>query len=214
MQMPTRPKGSRFDFSDQGIFYSALDSQVGCKTTNTGAQNRTALITAFTTIAAAGGGVIVLPHGVASTFVAADFPASANALCLLTIKGQSFEVLCNLAHTTILGTAVKIAGQLFGVGCHQIEVPVNAGTTNIANTTRAVVLNHSGTIAAHTINLPGEPQDGNIVEFYSRSQITALTLAAGAGESIATGHTTTATTAGQSFSYIYDADTTSWYRLK
>lgn len=207
--MTTRSKGSVFSFADQGIFTHALD--VGCTTAASAAANRTALIAAFTSLTSVGG-VIVVPHGVSHNFVSADFPVSANPLCLLTLKGAELSVLCNQSHTTTLGDLVKIAGQV--VGKKQIVVALAAGSTQVADDTPILILNHPATIASYTVTLPQAPQDGNTVSIFSRSIVTALTLAAGAGESIATGHTLTALTAGQSVEYVYDLGTTSWYRVK
>lgn len=206
--MTTKAKGSAFSFADQGIFTHALDA--GCTVAASAASNRIALIAAFTALAATGG-VIVVPHGVSHNFVAADFPASANAFCLLTLKGNELAVLSNQSHTTALGDLVKIAGQIQGK--HAIVVAVDAGSTAIADDTQQLILNHAATIATYTITLPAAPQDGNVVSIYSRSIVTALTLNAGAGETIATGHTLTTLAAAASVFYMYDAATTSWYRV-
>ncbi len=100
-----KPRGSNFSFSDQGVFYSLLDSH---PTALAVPDNKANIIAALTTIAAAGGGVLLVPHGVAHTFnPATDFPVSANALCVWEFKGNSFKLMGNLAITSSLGNIVE-----------------------------------------------------------------------------------------------------------
>lgn len=95
-----------------------------------------------------------------------------------------------------------------------IEAPLTGASIVLADYVRYVVLDHAATIAALTITLPATPLDGQAVSIFSRSIVTALTLNAGAGETIAAGHTLTTLTALTSVDYMYDLATTSWYRIK
>lgn len=115
--MTTRPKGSSFNFADQGIFTSAVD--IGCRTTQTAAVNTTKIIAALTEMGAAGGGVLMIPHGISHTFIAANFPVTAAFLCVWELTGNSFKLVTNTTHTTGLGQILEsirlVAPKLVGM---------------------------------------------------------------------------------------------------
>ena len=291
-------KGSIFNFGDQGIFYSAID--MGCKVSKTGAENRTAMLSALNTIKDAGGGVLIVPHGITSTFdYASDFPVTANALMVIELTGNKFKVhsnqtvdaalgdslskmfladpaaisyeivdanpatytfklkvynnvdtpvisgssydLCfflpggvnpvaviarsgstpgrlflkqglDVVGDTVLAGNLQIAGQV--QSSKAIITPVAAGSHQIADTVQYLVMDHAATIATFTITLPKNPQDGNVVKIFSRSIVTTLTLSAGTGETIATGHTVTTIAALGSLEYVYNSSDSKWYRVR
>jgi hypothetical protein len=95
----------------------------------------------------------------------------------------------------------------------EIIAAVAAGSTALAETTEFAILNHSATIASYTVTLPDNPKDNQTCRIWSRSIVTALTVAAASGESIATGSTITTLAAADSAMWIYDLATTSWYRV-
>jgi hypothetical protein len=291
--MVSKVKGSAFDFGDQGCFYSVID--FGARTTYAAGQNNTAITTALNTIKNAGGGVLMVPHGITQTFnPATDFPATANALMVWILTGNSFLVYSNQNITSDFGdtfaaavfttpSAVEyrvidtnppvytfkmkvadagIAGSTSDLGFYlpgassptaafarngsklgalfcfagldvtgltevdtlyitgplrttkSIQAPASAASIQIADDIRNLVLNHSATIATLTITLPQAPVDGQSVEIFSRSIVTTLTLAAGTGETIETGHTLATLTALQNVCYIFNSGDSKWYRTR
>jgi hypothetical protein len=297
--MVSKVKGSAFDFGDQGCFYSVID--FGARTTYAAGQNNTAITTALTAIKNAGGGVLMVPHGITQTFnPATDFPATANALMVWILTGNSFLVYSNQNITSDFGdtfaaavfttpSAVEyrvidtnppvytfkmkvadagIAGSTSDLGFYlpgassptaafarngsklgalfcfagldvtgltevdtltvsgtttlsgalrttkDIQAPTTGASIQIADVTRSLVLNHSATIATLTITLPQAPVDGQSVEIFSRSIVTTLTLNAGTGETIETGHTLATLTALQNVCYIFNSGDSKWYRTR
>ena len=295
--MVNKVKGSAIDLGDLGIAHSVYD--YGGRITNTSGQNDTAIATALSAIATAGGGVLVIPHGVLHTFDPdTDFPVTANALMVWILQGSNFKIYSNQNLAADLGetfasaffdtpsaieykivdadpptytykfkvynnggspvisgssydlcvflpggtnpvaafarngsklgalylfngldvTGVAEVDELLVTGqarfSKEIVVPVAAGSTQIADTTSYLILNHTGTIASHTITLPQVPKDGHVVQIFSLNAITTLTLAAGTGESIETGHGITTIGAAGSVEYMYNLATTKWYRVR
>lgn len=280
--MVSKVKGSSIDLGNLGIAYSIVD--YGGRITNTAEQNNTAIASALTSIAAAGGGVLVLPHGISHSFnTATDFPVSANALMVWEITGNKFKIYSNQNIDGDMGDAFAaaffttpsaveyqivdanpptytykfkvydgaISGSSFdlcwflpgGVSpvaalarnganlgalhlfnglvvkgqphhSRTIQVPAAAGSYQIPDGTEFTILNHTATIASFTLTLPQNPQDGNTVEIFSLNIITALTLNAGTGETIETGHGITTLGAAASVKYVYHHATTKWYRVK
>lgn len=94
----------------------------------------------------------------------------------------------------------------------EVVTPIAAGTTSPATTTTKLVLDHSATIATHTINHPATPLDGQTFAVFSRSIITTLTL--GSSASIATGHTVATLAALASIEWVWKASASKWYRIK
>lgn len=107
--MPRRIKGSSFAFHDQGIFYSLID--FGGRITNNAAQNNACITTALAAMNAAGGGVLIIPHGIIHSFnPATGFPVTANALMVLQFTGNKFVLDSNQSITSDFG---DILGQMF-----------------------------------------------------------------------------------------------------
>lgn len=290
-------KGSAFDFHDQGLFYSAID--FGARTSQSSAQNNTAIAAALIAMNVAGGGVLIIPQGIANTFnEATDFPVTANPLMVIILTGNQFQLKGNQAITSQFGSVLaqmfltlpsavslrlvdanpatytykfevydnagspvivgssydlcffmpgastpvaafaragatpgqlnlfnglKVTGNTEVVSLKvngqtqtskSIQAPLTGTSIQIADTTQYLVLDHAATIAALTVTLPQAPLDGNVVKIYSRSIVTALTLAAGTGETIATGHTVTTIAALGSLEYIYNSSDSKWYRVR
>lgn len=308
--MTTRPKGSSFNFKDQLVFTSATD--LGCSSALSAAANKALIVTELTTLGAASGGVILIPHGIPHDFTSADFPVTAQALCVWELTGTSFKLTPNQTHTTDLGALLEtlrivtpivigidfvdtltdpptytysqevfndagtptIAGSSYDlcmfapgiatpveaiarsgavpgrrylfkgldvtgavtlsstltvtgavnlsstltvantvVGSRSIQTPLTATAIVCADAVESLILDHAATIAALTITLPPTPADGTPFKLFSRSIVTALTLNAGAGETIATGHGLTALAALQNVEFVYDLASTKWYRV-
>ena len=69
----------------------------------------------------------------------------------------------------------------------------------------------AGTLAAGTITMPVAPADGMVITFTTTQEITALTIAGGAGQSI--GGTQVALMAANSaMSFVYRLSNLTWYR--
>ena len=289
-------KGSAFNFGDQGLFHSVLD--YGARTSKTDVQNDVFIAAALTAIDGEGGGVLIIPHGIANTFdPTTDFPATANALMVLVWTGNSFKLWSNQTITAELvgtlasvilttpqavsyriidadpatytfklevyddsGTPVitgssydlcfflpggvtpmaafsrsgakqgalylfnglevtgltetdtlKVGGQNFR--SKSIQAPAAGASIVMADDTQYLILNHAATIATLTVTLPAAPVDGNVVTIFSRSIVTTLTLNAGAGETIETGHTISTLAAASSVSYIFNSSDSKWYRV-
>lgn len=291
--MVSKVKGSAFDMGDQGCFYSVID--YGARTTSIASANNACIATALTAIKNAGGGVLLVPHGIAQSFnPATDFPATANALMVWILTGNSFIVYSNQNITSDFGdefaaaffntpsaneyrivdtnpptytyknkvATASIAGSTFdlcwylpggvspvmalarngsqlgylylfnGLNCvgvaefdtvnltgavqhtKSIQAPTTGSSIQIGDLIRNLILNHSATIATLTVTLPQAPIDGQMVDIFSRSIITTLTLNAGTGETIETGHTLTTLAALASVSYQFQLSDNKWYRVR
>jgi hypothetical protein len=91
-------------------------------------------------------------------------------------------------------------------------VATNGGSSTVDATTAVVILAPSGTIAAYTLNLPAAPAEGQRLAVVSNgNEITALTLAANTGHTLATGAGVTQLRAGQAIDLVFRS--TVWYRL-
>lgn len=288
--------GSAFAFDKNGVFYSAID--YGARTTKTSGQNDTAIAAALAAMVTAGGGVLLVPHGISHSFdPVTDFPVTANALMVWILTGNSFIVYSNQEITSDFGddfaaaffetpSAVSyrvvdanpptytykfevyddagtpvITGSSFDlcwflpggtdpvmalarngakIGAlfcfagldvtgvtevdtlkvtgasqfpKQIITPLTGESHTINDATRYAVLDHAATIAALTLTLPAAPLDGQPVRLFSRSIVTALTLNAGAGETIATGHGVTTIAAAGSVEFVFQSSDSKWYRV-
>lgn len=297
--MVSKVKGSAIDLGDLGIAYSVVD--FGARSTYTAGENAVHIATALNAIKNAGGGVLVIPHGIAQSFnPATDFPITANALMVWILNGNSFKLYSNQNITSDFGDAFAaaffetpsavefqivdanpptytykmkvanagIAGSTLDLGFYlpgassptvaiarngskigalfcfagldvtgltetdsltvtgvtqldgaigytkDIQAPATGASLQIADTTRNLILNHSATIATLTITLPQAPVDGQQVDIFSRSVVTTLTLNAGTGETIETGHTITTLAAAGSVGYYFQLSDNKWYRVR
>jgi len=154
-----------------------------------------------------------LPGGTAP--VAAFARAGSTPGRLFLFQGLDVTGTAHFANQITQDTAPKIAGQT--LASKSIQSPATGTTINMAAGTQNLILDISATIAALTINLPPDPSDGNIVNIFARSAVTALTLGQQAGTvtpTIATGHGPTTLAALASFELIYNSADTKWYRRK
>lgn len=89
--------------------------------------------------------------------------------------------------------------------------PASGNTIALPDDTQRVRLKHGGTIAALTINPPASPRDGQRMNVFSLSAVTALTLTGLNSQTISGGPT--ALTAGGFFSLEYEKAANTWYRV-
>jgi hypothetical protein len=125
-------------------------------------------------------------------------------------------------HTMTAGAALALAVTIDGtVLAHQFAiadrstqhvVAANAGTTTVNDNVSTIVLNPSAGIASHTLNMPANPVDGQILRVAAGANtITALTHS-GNGKTLV-GALTTLTASGGG-EWIYRAASTTWFRTK
>lgn len=89
-----------------------------------------------------------------------------------------------------------------------IATPASGGTVNLATTNRRTLINPAGTLATLTVNMPSTPANGQLQSFSFTHIITALTVS-GNGNTILAAPTSAAV--GNSFTFIFDLGTTTWY---
>lgn len=106
--------------------------------------------------------------------------------------------------------------QQIGVGAIQNPTPLTGASVTVAAATSKLLIEPAGTIAALTVVLPAATglAQGQQLEISSTQTVTALTLTAGSGTTIAA-QTPTAitvsTTASYGYKFVYYG--TKWYRL-
>lgn len=122
-----------------------------------------------------------------------------------------FDAAISVAGAATFGSTVSIAGTV--VGSKSIQAPATASSIVCADGTESLILNHTATIATLIITLPTTPANGTPFKLFSRSIVTTLTLNAGAGETIETGHGLTTLAAAQSAEWVYNLSDTKWYRV-
>lgn len=89
--------------------------------------------------------------------------------------------------------------------------PATGATISLSQQRRQVVLiNPAGTIATLTVNLPGTPNDGDIVTIGTSQTVTLLTIN-GAGNAIVSSLTTLLS--GGSGRWIWNASAAKWFRI-
>lgn len=203
-------KGSAFSTGDNFLFYSLAD--FGGRKTKTSAQNDTAITYALGQMITAGGGVLLIPHGFANSFSQSSFPATVTPLAVWILTADSFKFYANTVSSQEFGPYTKIGGQVLGKKL--IVAPGSGASVQIPDDTQNLIVNNPALYAALTITLPQNPQDGNTIYIFCLNGVTALTLAAGSGEGIATGHTLTTLASHGNVKYVYDLATNSWYRLE
>lgn len=93
----------------------------------------------------------------------------------------------------------------------QTEVPATGNTVQVDDNAECLVLNHAGTLAALTVNMPANPYDGQPLEMFFNAAVTALTMAAGGTKTLKAG--LTAGTANGFAKWRYSKADTTWYRV-
>lgn len=92
----------------------------------------------------------------------------------------------------------------------QTEVPAAGNTVQADDNAECLVLNHAGTLATLTVNMPANPYDGQPLEVFFNAVVTTLTMSAGS-KTLKGGLTAAAANGFGRWRYS-KADTT-WYRV-
>jgi Pectate lyase superfamily protein len=133
-----------------------------------------------------------------------------STLCLVNKVGGG--TLTGVAGTEYTGTVISHQATNVTydvVGQTNFSAPVTGFTMALANRDTKVILAPAGTLASGTITMCASPRDRQIVEIRSSQAITALTIAPGAGQTVASPPTTIA--AGGLISAYYRAANLTWY---
>jgi hypothetical protein len=115
---------------------------------------------------------------------------------------------------------VRLPMAALGAGPYQYTAPLTGASVTVASTTRHLVIDPAGTIAALTLVFPAASTliDGQLVSICSTQVVTALTLTAGSGTTILNGPTAMAvppaTGAGTCYGWVYRKANTSFYRVQ
>lgn len=104
----------------------------------------------------------------------------------------------------------KIDGNNGVLQSYDYQVLTTGFTYTFASGITTLIAQPAGTLATGTITMPGTPADGMVVTFMSTQEITALTIAGGAGQSIG-GTQTTQLPANSAMSFVYRQSNTTWY---
>lgn len=121
--------------------------------------------------------------------------------------------------------SVKIGVMSLGAGATVVTVPVTGDTITVAATTRQLIVNPAGTIAALTINLPAASAsmlNGQRIGICGTQIVTTLTSGAGTGNTFSTTAPTAmlvpvVTGAASCFGYIYEKTSATvgvWHRTQ
>lgn len=105
----------------------------------------------------------------------------------------------------------KIDGNNGVLQSYDYQVLTTGFSYTFASGITTLIAQPAGTLATGTITMPGTPADGMVVTFMSTQEITALTIAGGAGQSIG-GTQTTQLPANSAMSFVYRQANTTWYR--
>lgn len=92
-----------------------------------------------------------------------------------------------------------------------IQAPLTGFAITLGDRDTALMLTPAGVLATGTVTMPVNPYDGQPIQVSSTQTVTALTVAANAGQTIK--NAPTALTAGLGFSYFYNKTAATWYRL-
>jgi hypothetical protein len=169
---------------------------------------------------AAGGGVLLVPQGIA--FNPVTFPVTANNLAVWRVTAQSVEwqgnqdINFSVTGSALLTKNLQVNGALTARGelcvSQQIVAPATGASIQMGAGIQILVLNHAATIAALNVALPENPTDGATVRVSARSTVTALNLYASAGSSIETGHTISTLAAQSAVAYTFNGASSKWYK--
>lgn len=113
---------------------------------------------------------------------------------------------------------VRLPLASLGAGPYQYTAPLTTNSVTILPTTRRLVIDPAGTIAALTLVFPTAATltDGQLLGLCSTQVVSALTLTAPSGTTILNGPTALAippaTGAGTCYEWVYRLANTSWYR--
>jgi hypothetical protein len=105
----------------------------------------------------------------------------------------------------------KIDGNNGVLQSYDYQVLTTGFSYTFASGTTTLIAQPAGTLATGTITMPGSPADGMVITFMTTQEITALTIAGGAGQSIG-GTQVALMAANSSMSFVYRLSNTTWYR--
>jgi len=105
----------------------------------------------------------------------------------------------------------KVDGNNGVLQSYDYQVLTTGFSYTFASGTTTLIANPAGTLATGTITMPGSPADGMVITFMTTQEITALTIAGGAGQSIG-GTQVALMAANSSMSFIYRQSNLTWYR--
>lgn len=99
---------------------------------------------------------------------------------------------------------------------YSYQTPATGFSITIGNNIQTLILDPAGALLTGTITMPSAPGDGQVVRITCTQNITTLTVAANAGQSIKNAPTgfTTSLTGDQGYEFIYLLANTTWYRLQ
>jgi hypothetical protein len=105
----------------------------------------------------------------------------------------------------------KVDGNSGVLQSYDYQVLTTGFSYTFASGTTTLIAQPAGTLATGTITMPGSPADGMVITFMTTQEITALTIAGGAGQSIG-GTQVSLMAANSSMSFVYRLSNTTWYR--
>jgi hypothetical protein len=105
----------------------------------------------------------------------------------------------------------KVDGNSGVLQSYDYQVLTTGFSYTFASGTTTLIANPAGTLATGTITMPGSPADGMVITFMTTQEITALTIAGGAGQSIG-GTQVSLMAANSSMSFVYRQSNLTWYR--
>ena len=105
----------------------------------------------------------------------------------------------------------KIDGNNGVLQSYDFQALTTGFSYTFASGTTTLIINPAGTLATGTITMPATPADGMVITFMTTQEITAITIAANAGQSIG-GTQPAQLPANSSMSFVYRQSNTTWYR--
>lgn len=106
----------------------------------------------------------------------------------------------------------KIDGNSGVLQSYDFQVLTTGFSYTFAAGTTTLIAAPAGTLATGTITMPGTPADGMVITITTTQEITALTIAANAGQSIG-GTQVAQLPANSALSFVYRQSNTTWYRI-
>lgn len=152
--------------------------------------------------------------------------STVNNVCVATVPaGPAISGLETIPADTNAASGqtpqtVKVPIALLGAGPYQYNAPLTGASITILPTTRQVILEPAGTIAALTLVFPTAATliDGQKLNICGTQIVTTLTTTAGSGTTLLNAPTAmlvpVATGAASCFGFIYRVTNTSWYRIQ
>jgi len=142
-----------------------------------------------------------------SMMIGTDSTGTLNEVSIFT---NGFTTKANICQTwDKTGNAIAKKGQ--ADQSYSYQTPLTGATIVVASTSRTLVCDPAGALAALTIQMPAAPIDGQIVEFSTTQALISLTVSPNGGQTMANGLPTSAA-AGQGFGFIYRLALTKWFR--